>query len=70
MFNKKLKQKDLEILRYKYKMIREYEIIYTLLNQEKERYIKSILSNYKLDVNKSYRFDLKTGAIKEVTKTI
>lgn len=64
--NKKLEKTDLEELREKEKLIRQYTVVTQALEIQKNSWLLGKFSKYGLDGEKEYNFSLKTGEITEV----
>lgn len=64
MFEKKLKQEDLEELRKREELINSHKLIVSALEMQKSIYMNGILPKYGCDLNKNYNIDIKTGKIK------
>ncbi len=63
MFNKKLKQEDLEELRKRTELINQHILISQALEMQKRIYIKNLLPKYGLDMNQNYEIDLESGKV-------
>jgi len=66
MFEKKLDKVDLEELREREKLIQSLKLITQALQTQKQLFISSRYSKYRMDENKVYDIELKAGKIKEV----
>lgn len=66
MFEKRLKQEDLEELRKRVDLINQHILIEQALEMQKQIYIKNLLPKYGLDMNKNYELDLRIGKIRIV----
>jgi hypothetical protein len=66
MFEKKLDKIDLEELREREKLIQSLKLITQALQTQKQLFISSRYSKYRMDENKVYDIELKAGKIKEV----
>lgn len=67
MFTKKLDKTDLDELRKRQELIHQHQLIAQALEVQKQQFILGRFSKYKLDPNRKYDIDLKTGRIKETT---
>ncbi len=67
MFTKKLDKIDLDELRKRQELIHQQQLIAQALEVQKQQFILTRFPKYKLDPNRKYDIDLKTGRIKEVT---
>lgn len=67
MFAKKLEKTDLEELRKRQELIHQHQLIAQALEVQKQQFILGRFPKYKLDPNRKYDIDLKTGRIKEIT---
>ena len=66
MFNqKKLTKEDLEELRKRVELINQHILISQALEMQKQIFVRNLLSKYRLDLNKNYKIDFKTGQIQE-----
>ncbi len=66
MFEKKLDKTDLEELREREKLIQSLKLMTQALQTQKQLFISSRYSKYRMDENRVYDIELKTGKIKEV----
>ena len=66
LFSKKLDKTDLEELREREKLIQHLKLMAQALETQKQMFISSRYSKYRMDGNKVYDIELKTGKIKEV----
>ncbi len=66
MFEKKLDKTDLDELREREKLIQSLKLITQALQTQKQLFISSRYSKYRMDENKVYDIELKAGKIKEV----
>lgn len=66
MFTKKLDKTDLDELRKRQELIHQHQLIAQALEVQKQQFILSRFPKYKLDGNRKYDIDLKTGRIKEI----
>lgn len=65
-FSKKLDREDLEELKEREKLIREFKLIVQALEFQKQVFITSRYAKYKMENGKEYDIDLITGKIQEV----
>ena len=70
MFTKKLDKTDLEELRKRQELIHQHQLITQALEVQKQQYIMSHFPKYRLDPNRKYDIDLKTGRITEAKPNI
>lgn len=63
--NKKLAKEDLAELREKDKLVKQHIAIAQALEAQKNVWLVSLFSKYRLDGNKEWKFNLVTGEITE-----
>jgi len=66
MFSKKLDKTDLEELRKRVELINQHLLIAQALETQRQNFLLSKYSKYRLDASKIYDINLTTGKIKEV----
>ncbi len=65
MFSKKLDKEDLEELRTRTELINQHILISQALEAQKQQFLISRFSKYRLDITKQYDIGLKNGKVTE-----